>query len=448
MRRIGLALPTDRACPDAIAALGDEAAYAARHFGTEVRLLILDTSGPDALAANRTAADALRPAPGVTVHHLDERRQRAFLRTALERSGVEDPGRLLGLMLPDGVSYGACTNRVFLVAAALGCTSVHRRDSDGRYQRHEGETVFPVHHELAFLGRRAADVAASGALTRTRLDPAAADRPVALVGGSFIGEMSVDLGEMHRADPALYEEVVGLSLPADCPEIWRRKLVGEAFRGGGTTPFTRDHTTLMAVSPARVDMCNISLTDAVYERVPLPPATDTIGSDYFLSHLVHDAKLPGVLHNRHIVNHYTGERRTDRGFLAYQLRFARFLLATHHLNAVYARLTAAGGDLLDAEGHLRAPLVAGYVRDSVALDVTANEERLDVLDRSYRALGDRYTAVADALAARRQELLDGAAADMADFALLIDAWQPLVRAARSPEGVRAANAGREAAPLR
>ncbi|WNF30710.1 DUF6271 family protein [Streptomyces sp. C11-1] len=439
MRRICLALPTNRACTEAIAALGAEAEYAARRFGAEVRLLILDTSEPAALAGNRAAADALRPTPGVVVHHLDEERQRTFLRTALERSGTEAPDRVLGLMLPDGVSYGACTNRAFLVASALGCTSVHRRDSDGRYQSHEGEPVFPVHHELTSLGRRAADVAAAGLPTRTRLDPACADRPVALVGGSFIGEMSVDLEEMSRADPAVYHDVVGLSIPAECPEIWRRKLVDESFRGAGTTPFTRDHTTLTAVSPARVDMCNISFIDDVYERVPLPPATDTIGSDYFLTHLVHDAKLPGVLHNRHIVNYYTGERRTDRGFLAYQLRFVRFLLSMHYFNAVYARMTAAGESLLDGDGHVRASLVAGYVRESTLLDRTENGERLDVLDRAYRTLGHRYTEVADAMAARRRELLDKAADDMADFALLIDAWQPLMRAARSGEAARAVN---------
>ncbi|MGX1633651.1 DUF6271 family protein, partial [Streptomyces albidoflavus] len=45
-------------------------------------------------------------------------------------------------MLPGGLSYGACTNRAFLIAAALGCESVHRRDSDSRYQTLAGHGFY------------------------------------------------------------------------------------------------------------------------------------------------------------------------------------------------------------------------------------------------------------------------------------------------------------------
>ncbi|MQS39990.1 DUF6271 family protein, partial [Streptomyces katsurahamanus] len=104
------------------------------------------------------------------VHHFDEAEQRTFLREVIARSGVAAPERVLDLMLPSRVSYGACTNRAFLIAEALGCASVHRRDSDSRYQYLDGEPVFPFHHELMALGRRAAEVA--GLVSRSRLDPA------------------------------------------------------------------------------------------------------------------------------------------------------------------------------------------------------------------------------------------------------------------------------------
>ncbi|MGW8360683.1 DUF6271 family protein [Streptomyces wedmorensis] len=433
MRRVCLTLPTHRACPETIAAVAEEAAYSAAHFGVEVRFLILDSSDAAVRAEHRAAVRALPPAPGVVVHHLDETGQRAVLREAIAASGAGSPERLLDLMLPSRVSYGACTNRAFLVAEALGCSSVHRRDSDSRYQYLDGKPVFPLHHELAALGRRAADVA--GLVTRSRLDPACADRPVAVVGGSFVGEMSVDVAEIRRLDPAVYGEVVGLSIPDGYPEIWRANLIEESFRGAGTAAFTADRTTLTAVSPTRVDMCNVGFDREVYGRVPLPPATDTIGSDYFLLHLVHGARLPGVLHNRHIVNYHTGERRSDQGFLSYQLRFAKFLLSAGYFHTVYARMAAAGDTLLDGAGHVRASAVAELVRDSTRLDPAGNAERLDVLDRSYRKLGGRYAEAADLLAARAGQLLDEARQDMADFALLIDAWEPLVHATHSVKGI-------------
>ncbi|MEU3480031.1 DUF6271 family protein [Streptomyces sp. NPDC033753] len=436
MRRVCLTLPTNRPCPETIRAVAEEAAYGARVFGVEVHLLILDSSDAPVLAAHRAAVGTLPPTPGVVVHHLDETEQRTFLREVIARSGVAAPDRVLGLMLPSGVSYGACTNRAFLLAEALGCASVHRRDSDSRYQPERpegGAPVFPIHHELTALGRTASDVA--GLVSRSRLDPACAGRPVALVGGSFVGEMSVDVAEIRRLDPAVYEDVIGLTVPDDVPEIWRRHLIDESFRGAGTAPFTGDRTTLTSVSPLRVDMCNIALTREVYGRVPLPPATDTIGSDYFLIHVVHDAQLPGVLHNRHIVNFHTAERRSDTGFLAYQRRLAKFFLSTLYFHAVYARMAAAGAELLDAEGRIRASDVAGFVRDSTRLDRLENAERLDVVDRSYRKLGGRYTDAADALAAERERLLDEARDDMEEFALLIDAWGPLTSATKSVKGI-------------
>ncbi|MFC8453051.1 DUF6271 family protein [Kitasatospora sp. NPDC057223] len=429
MRRVCLTLPTNRECADTIRAAGAEAAYGADRFGVEVHLLILDSSAAPVLAGHRTVVAALPPAPGVVVHHLDEDEQRTFLRRVIARSGVAGPGRMLDLMLPTGVSYGACTNRAFLIAEALGCDSVHRRDSDSRYQSLDGEPVHPLHPELTALGLRAAE--AAGLVSRSRLDPAYKDRPVAMVGASFVGEMSVDVGEIRRLDPGVYEDVIGLSVPAGYPEIWRRNLIEESFRGAGTALFTGDRTTLTSVNPMRVDMCNIALDRGVYGRVPLPPATDTIGSDYFLIHLVHDAHLPGVLHNRHIVNYHTGERRSDEGFLAYQVRFAKFLLSTRYFNAVYARLAEAGEALLDPEGMVRASVVAGLVRDSTGLDQAEDAERLDALDRSYRKLGGRYATAADLLAGRRGRLLDETRADMTAFALLIDAWEPLIRAVRS-----------------
>ncbi|MEU8518852.1 DUF6271 family protein [Streptomyces sp. NBC_01216] len=427
MRRVCLTLPTNRACSPTITAVAEEAAYGARRFGVEVMLLILDSSEDPVLAEHRQVVEALPAVPGVIVHHVDEAGQRSFLREVTARSGIAAPDRVLDLMLPPAVSYGACTNRAFLFAEALGCSSVHRRDSDSRYQTLDGEPVFPLHHELASLGRPAADLA--GQVTRRRLDPGCADRPVSLVGASFVGAMSVDVEEIRRLDPGVYRDVVGLSVPTGYPEIWREHLIEESFRGAGTASFTGDRTTLTSVSPTRVDMCNIGLVREVYGRVPLPPATDTIGTDYFLIHLVHDARLPGVLHNRHIVNFHTDERRSDAGFLAYHLRLAKFLLATPYLDAVYARTAAAGEDLLDTEGRVRASTVAGYVRESGGTAGARSAERLGLLERSYRTLGGRYSAAADVFAARRDRLLTEARDDMRDFALLIDAWDALVRAA-------------------
>ncbi|MER7988794.1 DUF6271 family protein [Streptomyces noursei] len=428
MRRICLTLPTNRACTAMIRAIGAEAAHAAEHFDVEVHLVVLDSCTAPVVAEHARALGELPPVPNVVVHHLDEAAQRAFLRRVVGDAGVTKPELVLDLMLPAEPSYGACTNRAFLIAAALGCRSVHRRDSDSRYQTLDGAPVFPVHHELRSLGKRAGDAAPG--VSRNALDPRHAHKPVAMVGSSFVGELSVDVAEIHRADPAVYTDVVGLWAPGDWSAQARQQLVDESFRGAGTEPFRHDHSVLTLVDPMRVDMCNISFHQ-VHERVPLPPATNTIGSDYFLIHLVHDATLPGVLHNRNIVNFHTGERRTGPGFLAYQTRFAKFFLSMLYFNFVYDRMARANQALLDDDQQVRAAAIAELVRESTELDPAENVQRLDILDASYRKLGGKYAAFADALASRRDRLLHEARQDMADFALLIEAWAALVAASRA-----------------
>ncbi|WP_328349929.1 DUF6271 family protein [Streptomyces sp. NBC_00445] len=433
--RICLTLPTNRACSPAIAEIGEEAAYAARTFPVEVDLLILDSSDVATRSEHARVVAELPVTPNVTVHHLDEARQRDFLRHAIRHSGLAEQERMLELMLPADLSYGACTNRAFLIASALDCRSVHRRDSDCTYQVFDGEKVFPIHHELASLGKPASE--ASAAVSETVLEPAHAHRPVSMVGSSFIGEPSVDIAEIERLDAGVYHDVVSLWGPVDWSDEEKRQLVDESFKGAGTEPFTGDHATLTLVDPMRVDMSNIGFHHEVYERVPLPPATDTIGSDYFLIHLVHDAALPGVLHNRHIENFYTPYRRTDAGFRAYQMRFVKFLLSMLYLNFVYDRMGSAGAALVDDHEHVRGDTISGFLGESTGLDRTDNVWRLDRVSTSYRKLGGRYAEFAELMDARREQLLDEAQSDMEDFALLIDAWPALVRAARDT-GLRTA----------
>ncbi|MGQ4428220.1 DUF6271 family protein, partial [Streptomyces violaceoruber] len=224
MRGICLTLPTNRHCPDTVAALGEEAAYAADHFDIDVHLLVLDSCPPEERAAHAAALRRLPAHPRITAHHLDEAAQRDFLTRVAARSGSAKPELLLDLMLPDGLSYGACTNRAFLIAAALGCESVHRRDSDSRYQSVDGRTVFPVHHELLSLGERAAD-AAAGVTEPVALPDDLRERRVAMVGSSFVGELSVDIAQIRDTDPAVYHDVVSLWAPEDWSAEQKRALV-------------------------------------------------------------------------------------------------------------------------------------------------------------------------------------------------------------------------------
>ncbi|MEV4706700.1 DUF6271 family protein [Actinoplanes sp. NPDC049316] len=404
MRRVCLTVPTNRECTATLAEVVAEATYAAEQFDAEVHLLVLDSSGHFAAHAR-----ALEGTPNVW--HLDEPAQRAFLRRVVERADVDKPDLLLDLMLPRGLSYGACTNRAFLIAAALGCESVHRRDSDSFFQTYEGNKVFPIHPELLFLGKPAHQATT----VENRLDPALRDATVSMVGGSFVGEMSVDIAGIRGHEA--YYDLVSLWAADGSSEAEKRALVEDSFTG--SAPFAGDEFVLSVVDPMRVDMHNISF-HGLHERIPLPPATDTIGSDYFLIHVADKARLPGVLHNRHIVNFHTAERKTDAGFLAYQLRYAKFILSMHYLHFIYQRMTSDDP-----------AAIAAIVRDSTWQPREPNEAKAAALEAAYRRLGGRFTTVADVVRDRRERLLFEARRDTDDFAVLIDAWAALVAAART-----------------
>ncbi len=437
MQRVCLALPTMRPCPGTIVDLAEEAAYAVANFGVEVHLLVLDTTTAAEFAKNADAVASLVPTPGVFVHHLGEEEQRDFFRRVAEKSGGADPGLLLDLMLPPAVAYGSCVNRLFLAAAALGCTSAHLRNDDFDYQVVDGRKMFPIHHELLSIGRPAGEVVAG--VTRSELDPADADKPVMLVSGSFIGELNVDIGEILELDPEVYRDVVRLWTPPVWPDEDRDAMVDVSFKGAGSEPFTEDDSVVGVPDIWDVYMCNIALDHRAYEVLPLLPSIETIGTDYALLHAMVHSRMPGVIHNRHIVNYYTPERRIGAGFISYQLRFVKFLLSMLYLYPVYGGMIDLGRGLLDERHGLKVEPILELVRGSVDWDRTGNEHCLDVLDRSYRKLGGKYTELADVVAERRQRLLDEARADAERWAVLVEAWAPMVAAART-EGLRTTGA--------
>lgn len=428
MRRICLALPTHRECAETIAAIHAEAAYGASTFGVEVEFLILDSCDDATYAAHAHAVRDLPQAGGVRVTHLDEAAQAEFLNRAIAEAGVAKPELIAELMLPSRASYGACTNRAFIIAAALGCESVHRRDSDVAFQVYEGEPVYPIHHELTSIGKIARD--AVDGVTEVALAPEHLGKPVVTVGASFIGDLSVDIEEVRERDPQAYYDIVSLWAAPGATEREKRELVEESFTGAPDGEFRGDRSVLGLVDPMRVDMSNISYYQ-VHEDVPLPPMTDTIGSDYFHIHLVPDSTLPGVLHNRHVINYHTPDRKADEAFHTYHLRLVKFFLSMLYLHDIYARMGAAGADLLDEHHRIRVPLLVEMVRASVSLDVAPNVDKLARLERAYRSLGGRYTAFADRLAGQRERLIVEARQDIEEFALLIEVWRPLVAAAKA-----------------
>ena len=429
MKRICLALPTNRECAGAIERLGAEALEALQRFPVEIELLVSDTSRGGALALNARAARAVPAHRFLRVHHVDATAQRRFLRAAVERAGLEDERAILAALIPDAVSYGAATNRLFLAAASLGCASVHRRDSDSRYQQFAGRPVHPIVPELRFLGRPAAQ-ARQGADAAAPVD-ADESCPIFMVGGSYVGELSIDLAPMLERDPEIVHELLALWTPPGMPAPERRRFNERLFLRREHAPFERDlaRLTTTDADDAPVDMCNISF-HRLHEQVPLPPAPATIASDYFLIDLLRALALPVVQHNRAIDNYYTAERRTPQGGIDYQLRFVRFLL---HMSAVHALVASVERErhaFIDADFRIVPSRLVAAIADSADAAREYNPGKLETAQRCLARLGGLHADAAAIVAARRAELLAEAECNITQFARLAAAWPALIAAAR------------------
>ncbi|WP_428751458.1 DUF6271 family protein [Vibrio cionasavignyae] len=427
MKKICLCLPTNRECASTIELLYRESLSAIDHFMVEIKLLVLDTSIGEAAIKNRNAVNEIRPTDKVEVIYLDESSQRAFLSRIAKKAQIPED-RFQSLMLPKSVSYGACTNRAFIIASALGCSSIHRRDSDCTYQSKNGAIVYPLYNELRAIGEKAADVCEL--MTETDLTTEQKELPISVVGASFIGEMSVDIGEIASINQQAYFDTVSLWAKPSLNPSEKRALVEKSFRGGGQSRFVEDETKLGAADPMFMDMCNIAFEN-VHEQFPLPPAKNTIGSDYFLMHLIHNSSLPGVVHNRHIDNFYTPERRTEQGFREYQFRFVKFLLSMPYYHECYRLMAEENSNLLDKNQAINVPCVLDILRSSLTISSEEGYRVIEQLISTYCALGSKYERFANQLNEKAELLIAQAREDMADFVFLAECWESAILAAKA-----------------
>ncbi|WP_340679935.1 DUF6271 family protein [Paraglaciecola sp.] len=428
MNKICLALPTNRECADTIRLLHQEARYAAEEYNISVCLLIIDTSSEADTATNLIAVNELDTIFNVEVKHVDNKQQKQYFNTLFAALALVEQTKLLDLMLPQGVSYGACTNRAFLLAATLGCDSVHRRDSDCHYQVVNEQIIFPIHQELLSLGKTANSV--NDASITKQLSTSQQSLPVAMVAASFIGEMSVDINEIKQLNPAIYSDIVSLWAEQGSSKKQQDLLVEQSFKGAENSVFTTDQARLGQVDPMLVDMCNISFF-GIHQAVPLPPAKDTIGSDYFLIHLVYHAQLPSVVHNRHIENYYTPERRTDDGFIKYQRRFVKFLLSMPYFHNAYQLMSQAGTEkLLNDNNTLDNAQVCHLIESTLALNNEHCHYVFDEIIKNYQLLAGRYQQLADILSQEKEALINQAQSDMKDYYYLAKLWPQLINLAK------------------
>ncbi|WP_142928704.1 DUF6271 family protein [Exilibacterium tricleocarpae] len=407
-----MALPTNRACANAITDLYREAEYAVRHFPVAASVLIVDTSTDSALAANRAAVNKLPRTDGISVAHLDNNTQVSLLLQ------ITTEPSLVRQLLPETCSYGAATNRLFLFANWLGCQSVHRRDSDSRYQRCDQDAVYPIAAELPHIF---CDKLESSWMLE-QPPPARALEPNWIVGGSFIGPPSVDLSGLKQASRSILAKLLKLTVPdgIEIPgDVLLRRFDSVA------EPHLVDEFTLQDHAKFRVDLCNIAFRD-IQQHLPVPNITDTIGSDYFSLELLRRAGRVPVMHNRHIVNQYLDNRQAEQSQPIYQRRLVNYVLYMCLFNWLAKAATSVFTDAHEIRLQpLRDRIGAAY--DETRAQV---ENHLDQMTAWHLTLPGMYREMGRTLRTRRNPILTWYKEEVKQFEALLGAWPTLMLRAR------------------
>lgn len=280
---------TDRECSSSIASYGPEIRRLSQ-AATVILCVVEDLPLPSSVTERHRLAAAdiagVNGSRAVVLSHQD------WLNMI---DGVRLPEAASCLRSAEGVSYGRGFNKSNLVAAALGASVVHRRDSD---------TFLP--EECALLGMMPVDV---------ELEVLNINANVDVVGGNYWGAFNTNL-HAFSTNPERFREILAINgVPAFAHDHVLTSQIPDASR-----PPVADRGSLTKGAYPDLGNCAYRLHSAL--ELPAPFVLETQGTDYyFLAALV---QLGRAWRHQVRLKHIQSENRGEIDYLFhYWVRKAR-----------------------------------------------------------------------------------------------------------------------------
>ena len=409
-----LYVPTNRRCTDQIADLATEALLLDGHLA-----LIEHGAAPwsnehaEALARERAGR-------GVVALHMTAAAGSAFLTHLVAGLGLRDSDadRLLALLDPTDVAYGAGPNKAALLAAALGAHALHRRDSDVRVDEWPSGPAYPCVPEMDALG------ATIGHET------------VAFVGTSTFGSPPHDRRDLLAAGEDFVVDIELLAAPDDPRDVllddMRQYLLVDP-----TIRYTEDFWELDTVGRTTMGACAM---DGVFLELPEMPLRQTLGTDYMRRNVLRYLGKPIVFHSRKLRHDYDIGRATQADLSAvveYAERDLRHTVLWPVLTRHHRAIGRSPADFVAADGSVDRDRYAANIRESLEQALPTMSGVPAAFAATYRAAAD---TVADGRVAARLRAVAGAVASGPDYAaevangvedycFLISHWSDLIRTA-------------------
>lgn len=399
-------MPTDRPCIENACSYLPEIVHVDEQEGGRTAFLVLGDGTAEVDDANRRSLKEHPRARGL--HYVAKAEMDRWLAGLVAKLPERTGGRLADI-LGTGVkkhSYGVILDRLFLLAASLGASTLHRRDSDTLLPASSDPGTFPYAAEVRFLGRRYSEFPELAY---------ASDAPIQMVGSSYLGDWAGDFSRLYDRDPMLLYRQVALNYPGR-PRDEVMKLAEKRFVGGSTTPDAAPRV----VFDRLVELGNCSFS-GIFRELPVSPLCAATATDYLLHDLLFLHRTPPVYHPHRVMHRHTDERRSPSRVVNYHLSSARYKVYNFYMQQVLSGLRH--DPAFTTAGELR-ERIASVLSGARASDVDYIFDELEAIYRESRI--EDFVPVADALADRRAELVRDVLASYQDHAELLAAWPELV----------------------
>ncbi len=423
-------MPSNRPGEDSIRDGIEESRFLQQSTGDSC-LFILIEHGP---RYERAHAEMLVKFAGTDVRYLQLTRDTwnsalASLLSACSFSAVVRE-RVRRLLAPEAVTYSGGPNKCFLVGAALGVTTLHRRDSDQVADIRDGTKAFPGVLEAAAIGKAITDL--PGASPGQDSTPAE-HATIRFVGTSVFGDAGHDRRDLLASGEEHVVALERLSRPAltlgEAKAAVHRKFVEEPARRHEEDYWDSDE-------PGRVSV-GASCVKDIFRELPEMPIESMLGSDYFQKSMLGALGYPVVFHSRKMRHTYEDARARNSDIAAvtgYALRDLRNVMFLPVRTGLCQEVQDRPHYFTYGDGRLRPDRLAAQLEATYHQQAPDLREIPQRYSEIYAAAADdatadvatRLRAVAAASARAKEAVNDDIRRGVADYSLLIRAWPELV----------------------
>ncbi|HEY1616657.1 MAG TPA: DUF6271 family protein [Streptosporangiaceae bacterium] len=424
-------MPSDRPGEDSIADAIEETRLLDGTTGEDYAFALIE-HGREHEEAHAELLRKLAGGQGARYLHLTTDRWDAVLATALGSCSFTAPvrERVRRLLSPEAVSYSGGPNKCALLAAALGVTVVHRRDSDQVADIRDGEKAFPGVLEAAAIGKAITDLPKSSAPTE---GGSAAHASIRFVGSSIFGDSGHDRRDLLASGEEHLIALERLSRPG----LTLSELTAAAHRKFAVDPALRHEGDFWdSNDPGRVSVGVACVKDMFYE-LPEMPMENMLGSDYYNKSIAGALGYPVVYHSRKMRHTYDPVRagNTDLPTVtSYALRDLRNVMFLPVRAGLCGAVAERPDHFTDDAGHLRQDRLADQLEGVYGQHAAGMREVPRRYSEIYAtaaakaptALATRLRAVAEASARSSETVLEELRKGVEDYSLLIRAWKELI----------------------